>query len=208
MKKLLILGIAAITFTACNTEKTDDSGNDTGKEVTQETKQNDYTISTEESILDWKGSMAGVYDHEGTITFKDGEMSVKDGKVVSGNFTVDMNSMLTTDDDALYVNAPREKLIEHLQADDFFATDLFPTASFTVKSSEGNVITGNLTIRGETNSEKVTDVILSEENGDFTATGKLVFDRQKYEVTYESKMKDMVLSDDIELEIHLKGKVK
>ena len=99
-------------------------------------------------------------------------------------------------------------MIEHLKAEDFFAVDTFPTANFKIESTEGDVITGKLTIRGITGTEKVTNVNILEENGKITALGKLVFDRQKYNVTYESKMKDMILSNDIELTISLKGKSK
>ena len=206
MKKMIFFGITAILMIACNNNETNEAENE--NDAIHETVQTDYTVNTEESILNWKGSMIGVYEHEGTLNFKDSQLSVKDGKIISGSFTVDMNSMLTTDDDALYANASREKLTGHLQADDFFATELFPTASFTIKSMEGDVITGDLSIRGKTNSEKVIDVIFSEVNGSFKASGNLTFDRQKYDVTYESKMKDMVLSDDIDLKITLSGNVK
>ena len=39
-------------------------------------------------------------------------------------------------------------------------------------------------------------MVLNEEDGVVTATGVLVFDRQKYDVAYKSAMKDKVLSDD------------
>lgn len=206
MKQLLLTGILAISLIACNNNETNEAENE--NDALHETVQTNYTVNTEESILNWKGSMIGVYAHEGTMTFKESTLSVKNGKVISGSFTVDMNTMLTTDDDALYVNSPREKLIGHLQAEDFFATETWPTSSFTFKSMEGDEIKGDLTIRGITNSENVTDLIISEENGLLSATGNLIFDRQKYDVKYENMMGDMVLSDDIELTISLKGKSK
>jgi len=205
MKHLIILVIAATSMFACNSEE---SKHNNEKNHKNEMKQVDYNVSPSESVLNWKGSMIGIYSHEGTMVFNESSISIKDGKIVGGSFVVDMNSMLTTDDDALYVNAPREKLIGHLQAEDFFATEKYPTSGFVFKQMDGNDITGELTVRGITNSEKVTDVIITEEDGNFSASGNLVFDRQNYGVTYENKMNDMVLSDDIELTISLKGKTK
>ena len=69
-----------------------------------------------------------------------------------------------------------------------------------------NVATGMLTVRGKTHEEKVTDILITE-NGDMvTASGNLVFDRQKYGVAWSSGAKDMVLNDNIELSIEMSGK--
>lgn len=164
-----------------------------------------YTINPAESKVEWKGSMLGVYDHTGTINLSQGALNVAAGAVTGGSFTIDMNTIVATDPDANYKMAPREKLIEHLKSDDFFAVATNPTATFTVKSVEGNSIKGDLSIRGITNEESVTDVVVTEADGKVSATGKLVFDRKKYNVNYENKMGNMVLSKDIELMINLSG---
>ena len=62
-------------------------------------------------------------------------------------------------------------------------------------------VMGNLTVRGKTNAETVSNVVFDEATG--AATGVLTFNRQNYEVAYAATMKDMVLSDDIELTISL-----
>lgn len=207
-KHLPILFAIALSFVlfSCQSNKTESTEN------SDETMTNDevsapvaYKINTEVSKVSWKGSMIGVYAHEGDLMLSEGNIIITDGKAVEGSFTVDMNSMVTTDDDALYKMAPREKLIGHLSADDFFATAQFPTSTFKIKSQSGNTITGDLTIRDKTNEETITDVVITEENGSFTATGNLIFNRQTYNVAYEHKMNDMVLSNDIELKISLTG---
>lgn len=207
MKKFFILSMSVLLLFSCKTEETEENNQD-GINTDSESVITEYHIKKDESILNWKGTMIGVYSHEGTMNFKESSFKVKDGKVAEGTFIIDMFSMIATDDEANYVNAPREKLIEHLQADDFFATEKFPESKFVITSSEANQIKGKLTIRGISNVETVTDVVISEADGNLNASGKLVFDRQKYEVAYESSMKDMVLSDDIELNITLKGKKK
>lgn len=204
-----MLSIITIFLFACNTEDSKKNEND-NREVTNEKESvlKTYKIDTAESVLKWKGDMIGVYAHEGEMKFKNGTISIKGSEVVSGTFVVDMNSIVTTDDDELYKNSPREKLIAHLEADDFFAVDSFPTSSFVIESMKNNLMTGDLTIRGITHSVEVTDVNIIEKEETLSASGKLIFDRQKFNVSYESKMKDMVLSDDIELEINLTGNLK
>ena len=95
-----------------------------------------------------------------------------------------------------------------MKSDDFFSTDKFPTAEFKIKNHTGDVVTGDLTVKGITLEETVTNVIISRTNGTISATGNLIFDRQKYNVTYKNKMGDMVISDDIELTISISGKTE
>ena len=96
-------------------------------------------------------------------------------------------------------------LLGHLASPDFFAVDSFPTATFEIAAVEGNTATGKLTVRGKSNDEKVTDIVITEENGVAKASGKLSFDRQKYNVKWKAPMKDVVLNDAIELTVELTG---
>lgn len=206
MRTLIIAGAITVGLLACNNTSQNETSNakpKTSNYKAVETTPVSYSIDASKSIVNWKGSMAGVYAHEGTVALTNGSLTVKDGLVTDGNFTVDLNSMVTTDSDVLYKMAPREKLIGHLKTDDFFGTDKFPTAVFKIKSVEGDVLTGDLTVKGVTHEESVTSVILTESESAVTATGNLVFDRQKYGIVYKNKMNDMVLSDDIELVISI-----
>jgi polyisoprenoid-binding protein YceI len=208
----LIAAIAiAFTFSACTNEKeAEETHTHEDGTVHEEDVHDDataeaviYQVNIEESLVGWTGSMVGFYDHSGDIFLSEGSLSLSDGKVTEGTFVVDMSTMVTTDDDALYKVAPREKLIEHLSNDDFFSVDDFPTSTFVVKSHEGNTLVGDLSIKDVTSEETVTDVVISEEAGTLKASGKLVFDRKKYNVSYVHKMKDKVISDEIVLDIEL-----
>jgi len=198
--KLTLIGLLAISFSSCNNpkEKAETTTSAEKKENLTLDKTN-YQINTETSVIHWKGSMIGVYAHEGDLKFKLGNLIMNNGKLVEGEFTVDMNSMVTTDDDALYKMAPREKLIGHLKAPDFFDTENFPAASFKITQVKGDEIIGDLTIKGKKNEEKLTNLKVQ----DNLFSGTLTFDRQKYGITYKNKMNDMVLSDDIELNIEV-----
>ena len=208
-KTILIASILAFGLLSCNNagqKKTDQTNTETAEK--EETVSVTYLIDEQNSMVNWKGSMIGVYAHTGTIKFFKGSLTLKNEVIIEGSFMADLNSMVATDSDELYKNAPRERLIGHLKSDDFFSTDKFPTAEFKIKNHTGDVVTGDLTVKGITLEETVTNVIISKTNGTISATGNLVFDRQKYNVTYKNKMGDMVISDDIELTISISGKTE
>lgn len=205
-KFLTVLAVIAIGVSSCQqggSEQGTDSTSENSGSATGEAKV--YSVDLSASNIDWKGTMLGIYSHTGTINLSDASISVAGGMVTSGSFSVDMTSMLTTDEDALYKMASREKFIGHLQSDDFFGAETHPTSTFVFKSMQGNTITGDLSIKGETHEEKITDVVVSQAGNTLAASGKLVFDRQKYNVSWASPMSDRVLSDDIELDIKLTG---
>ncbi|PKP48539.1 MAG: hypothetical protein CVT95_04305 [Bacteroidetes bacterium HGW-Bacteroidetes-12] len=205
IKQLSILTAITMAFFACANESTETAETLTDETQVEEAAPVSYSVNTETSKVAWKGSMVGVYAHEGDVNVSQGTIEVTNGVVSGGDFTIDLTTIITTDDDALYKMAPREKLVEHLKADDFFGVETHPLATFTVKSVNGSTVVGELTIKGVTNEETVQNVVVSEDNGTVTATGKLTFDRQKYGVKYKNTMNDMVLSDDIELTINLTG---
>lgn len=162
------------------------------------------TVDPAASSVKWEGEMIGIKAHYGTIALKEGSVTLEGDKVTGGSFVIDMTTIVPLDDN--YTADGSEKgtkahLVGHLSAPDFFDIENNPTASFEVTgTNEDGTVNGNLTIRGNTNAETVTDVVVGEE----TVTGKLVFDRKKYDVSWDAPMKDAVLSDDIPLEINLK----
>jgi polyisoprenoid-binding protein YceI len=94
----------------------------------------------------------------------------------------------------------------HLSTGDFFLVDQFPTATFTVKSQQGDKLIGDLTIRGNTNEETATITAMEVTEQGVKVQAKLVFNRQKYDVAWVHFMKDMILSDDIQLNIEIVGR--
>lgn len=205
MKKInWIIAIAlssSIAFMGCSGEKSKTDA--TEKEVKVEDQT--FNINTENSVVMWKGTLVGVYDHSGTLNFNSGSLKIENGKIVSGSFEVDMTSMVATDENYdPEKGSTKEKLIGHLSSDDFFAVETYPTATFTVKEHKGDKIMGDLTIRGNTNSETVENVVIKKDGDKLKFKGDLTFDRQKYDVAWAHPMKDKVLMDDIELKIKLK----
>jgi polyisoprenoid-binding protein YceI len=163
------------------------------------------------STVKWHGTMLGIKKHYGNVTIADGTLAFKGPLVTGGNFTVDLNTIRPTDDEDYDYNEEgaekntKSMLTGHLKSADFFDVANHPRASFEIIRVEGSTAYGNLTVRGRTHEEKVTDIRVSEEGGQVTASGTLVFDRQKYGVSWSTGVQDAVLSDNIELEITLVG---
>lgn len=209
-KNLFLLVIIAASVVACNNNKaTDSTHSHDGEEAHDHNHANvaavAHAIALDQSVVDWKGSILSVKYHSGILDFTSGELKLAGSEVVGGSFVADLKSMRATDDDNAegYGDGTKEQLIGHLSSPEFFDVESFPTASFEITSIEGNEAFGNLTVRGITTEETVTNLEIVDTDVDITATGVLVFDRQKYDVSWETGAKDFILSDDIELAIRL-----
>jgi polyisoprenoid-binding protein YceI len=175
--------------------------------------EHNYVIDPAASTLNWVGNVTGakVYSHNGTIAFNGGNFVVKGGMLTGGSFEVNMNSI--TPLDANYApdgskEGTKANLVGHLGTADFFDVANHPTAKLSITGGSGNTATADLTVRGKTNSETITDIVITENaDGTAKATGKLVFDRQKYGVAWVHFMKDALLADNIELTVELNGKI-
>ncbi len=194
--------VASLAFTACDSGKKKQEKKK--EQVVLSEKKKTIGFDTLESVVQWTGTMVGVYEHTGTLNFNNAVIVVQNGKIQHGRFIVDMTTMSATDENYNpEEGSTKNKLIQHLSSNDFFNVEEYPEATFEVESHTGTSITGNLTIRDQTHEETVKDVKIKEVNGNLEIHGKLTFDRQKYNVNWQHP-KDKVLADDIELKIILK----
>ncbi len=171
-----------------------------------------YTIDVATSKMTWTGTMLGVKAHHGTINLTDGSLMTKGNTLTGGSFTADMRSIAPLDTNYApdgSKQGTKSMLIGHLTSPEFFAVDSFPTAVLKITAVTGNTATADFTVRGKTNTENITDIVVTPNaDGTITATGKLSFDRQKYGVSWKAPMKDVVLNDAIELTVELTGKAQ
>ncbi|WP_010134709.1 YceI family protein [Ochrovirga pacifica] len=159
---------------------------------------NKKPIDVKKSTIKWVGKKV-TGQHNGTINFKSGVVELKEGKLVGGTFTVDMNSINVTDLDG----DMKAKLEGHLKNDDFFGVDKYPVAKFLITSVEGNTVKGDLTIKGKTVKKAFTLVKKGK-----TISGDVKIDRTKFGIRYGSKsffdnLKDKAIDDEFELSIHI-----
>lgn len=160
------------------------------------------------STINWWGykvAKTAATSHTGTINLKSGNFVMKGKKLVAGSFIFDMNSLTSTD----LTGGTLEKFNGHLKTGDFFETDKFPLANYVITSiSKSNnaafpfMINGNLTLKGITKKvsfpAKLTlGKVLTLESDKFS------FNRQDFNVEYQSAMKDVVINNDVDMKINL-----
>ncbi|MEM9836807.1 MAG: YceI family protein, partial [Bacteroidota bacterium] len=133
-------------------------------------------VDASTSQVTWKGyKVTG--NHEGTIDVKSGSILVEDGKLVGGNFVIDVTSLKCTD----LSGGMAGKLEGHLKSPDFFGVEDHPEASFVItkiapRGPEGSYkVTGDITIKGVTKEIRF-NTQLTEENGSTVATANLELD--------------------------------
>ncbi len=172
----------------------------------------EYTLDTTKSQVKWTGKKV-TGSHWGLLKFKSGKLHWDGTKPVAGEFTVDMASL--TVEDMPKADENNGKLLGHLQSDDFFSTKTNPTATFVVKSATPKgpgqfSLQGDLTIKGKTHPITLDTKIATTTTGTLDGQGKLVFDRSKYEIKYNSKtffdpktLGDKMIYDEVELELNL-----
>ena len=168
----------------------------------------DYVrVNTENSTVKWKGSKISS-SHEGTVNILKGNLNIDHGTLVGGQFSIDMQSLATTDMSEEY----NKKLDGHLKNEDFFNVSEFPTASITITHAvkgEGNSykVVADLTIKGITRPISfAADVNVNGKN--FLATAKIKIDRTKWNIKYNSgnyfkDLGDKLILDEIEFDIFL-----
>lgn len=213
MKKNIFLALfVGLSLVACKNSKKDvvetTDADQTTQTATGETTK--VTMSTDNSHVEWLGSKAVGGSHNGKIQFKSGEFDVADGKVVGGNFIVDMTSI--TDED---IEDPKDNknLVDHLSNNDFFEVETYPTASFkilNVKAAEDGSnlqdVTGVLTIKG-TAKEITVPAVISVDGEKVSFATEFNIDRTEFGVVYgsaskiENLAKEKAINDVIELKV-------
>ena len=162
-------------------------------------------IDLSASTVKWTGyHLAKSYDHYGYIKIKSGEVTIKDGKLTAGNIIIDMNSISNSDLEDAKDNS---KLVKDLKSERFFNVKEFPEASLVLTSIEGTgngnyAVAAEVEIRGL--KEKIEfNLVESEGKSGTTFKGQLQIDRTKHDVMYGWSVGNAILSNTIDLEVHI-----
>ncbi|NUM50765.1 MAG: YceI family protein [Flavobacteriales bacterium] len=168
-----------------------------------------FKADTKTSKMEWVGKKV-TGQHNGEINVKNGELTLKKGNIVKGNFTIDMQSIVTLDLQGEW----KEKLEGHLKSADFFDVEKHNTASFTITGSEakadekGNthVIKGNLTIKGITKPLSFPAKVTVKDSK-LVAIADIIINRTDYDIKYGSGkffegLGDKMIYDDFEIKLN------
>lgn len=177
-----------------------------------------YNVDTAATVIEWTGSKQ-VASHHGIIKLLTGIVYVKGDKIESGNFTINMNSIQTTD---VKPEDGKADLEAHLKgtnmdesADHFFNVKKYPEGRFEItKIGEENgktMVEGNLTLKGTTKNIKFPATVKISESEVTIDSEKFEIDRTQWKVNYGSKsvftdLGDKFINDEIELTVKLKAK--
>ena len=222
MKKLSIFAFAAaVLFASCNGAEGDKAETSEQKEVAAQTGAT-YTVDTTTSSLKWKAyHKGGLNPRFGTLK-GGGTVSVENGAITGGTYTVDMNS-LTTDPTAVGEAEGKKStdLDGHLKNQDFFEVTKYPTAKFEITSvgaldttatqsgvaGATNTVSGNLTIKDKTVNVKFPAKVAITDN-EISVESKFTINRQDWGLTYgtEGDPKDWGISQDVDIELNIKAK--
>jgi polyisoprenoid-binding protein YceI len=199
--------VALIAFTGCKDKAKEAETTSTEEAAIAEATAVAYAVNSDQSMIEWKG-FKPTGSHNGTISIKEGKLELNDGAIESGNFTIDMNSIVVAD--IPVEDEGNAKLTGHLKNADFFNVEAFPTASFEVTgiaTADGKtMLSGNLTIKEKTNN--ISFPVTTEVNDNVVTLKSETFsiDRSKWNVEYRSKsffdnLGDKFINDDMEMKV-------
>ena len=168
-------------------------------------QRTNLTIDTKASTVHWTAKKV-VGGHEGTINIKSGSLQTDKGKIVGGEFVIDMNSMACTD-------AP--KLTGHLKNEDFFNVPEYSTAKFAITKVDNSkatpVLHGNLTIKDKTKAISFpVKVIKSDGSGLEAEAMGIKINRLDFDIKYRSAsffadLGNRAIEDEFTLDVKIKA---
>lgn len=218
-RKMYLMAIAAgvIFISACNKTEGEKAGVKEAAEVkTAQTDAEAYTIDKAASVINWTGTKP-TRQHHGTINLSQGELKVKNGLVESGNFTIDMKSIVVLDVTDIDMN---KKLSGHLASADFFNVESFPAAKFEITKLENysgealegftptHIASGNLSMLDITKEVSFPVSINVTERSVVVKSPVFVINRTLWGINYKSKsifadLKDQFINDEMGLELNV-----
>ncbi len=215
MKRKILSIVAFVAITAftvsCKGEKKNETDAEAAKtETTTTAEAVKYKVDTAKAIVTWKGSKVIGGSHEGTMNVASGTFAVKDGKLESGNFIIDINSLKVTDIPA--DSDDNAGLKGHLLSDDFFDAKNHGNAVFSVtgvKEENGKtMIEGNLTLKGVKKNISFPAKVSIEGDNATIVSEVFTINRTDFGMKYGSSsladtVKDRAISDDVELSVNI-----
>jgi len=162
------------------------------------------------SHVEWTGTkFRGRGKHEGIVRVRAAQLDACTPTDCRGRFTIDMHNLEVTDIPATDP-VPRRRLTEHLQSRDFFWTERYPTAIFTLTGTsttsraDSVLASGQLTLRGVTRPLLFTARIMRAFEGEVHVRAELTIDRQQWGIRYRfDPIRNELVDDEIRLVVVL-----
>ncbi|MBT8218590.1 MAG: YceI family protein [Bacteroidia bacterium] len=213
MRNLLtILCICSLAmFMSCKGKNANTVEATAAEEVSKEMSGESFSVNVAGSSISWVGSKPGK-DHSGTLALSDGMLTVDNGNITGGTFSIDMNSLKNTD---LAGTEGAGKLEGHLKSEDFFNVMKFPNAKFTITKvtkvlnnpNMSHSVSGNLEMMGISKNITMPATIKIEDGVVNASISEFALNRTDWGVKYGSGLigtaLDKAISDDVQIDITL-----
>ena len=208
-KVIAVLGVAFLVI-SCGKDKPVTSESN---EVLTQTDGVLYKVDTMNSRIEWKGYKVLKSDqttHFGEIKFESGDVTIKEGKLQSGKFVADINTLENID--LKDKQEMKTKLESHLKSGDFFEVEKFPTASYEItKVTEANggdyntLLDGNLTIKGITKPVQFKANVTVADGNVNIATEPTDINREDFGLKFTLPLENGLLNKEINLQVLIKA---
>lgn len=210
VKHFIFMVMIAVAMVACKNDNKTVETSDTDVEVTANVDGNEVQISDESYIWYEGKKVVGADRHNGKVQFEVGNFVVNNGKLVGGEFVIDMESISNDD---IEKDEAKENFLKHIKSDDFFSVETYPTAKFTIlevsdeADADGmHTVDGTLTIKG--NAKNISFPAKVTTNGDeVSLQADFTIDRTDFDVNYGSPTKftdiakDKAIANKIDLKV-------
>lgn len=220
MKKTIVFATAglftAMLMASCSTSASGDKARVTDEQQAAAAAGQELKIDTSATAVIFKGNGVGKY-HKGAFRLTDGIVSVKDGLVTGGKFSININSMLMEEKEDYITGMLRP----HLLNADFFDAEKFPSslfeitgvAPYTATGNDTSVVAGaNYLVSGNLTLKSVTKNVTFPAKIDVTAGGlnaiaNFDIDRKDWGMSYgnDQSLKDKFISETVNIELDLKA---
>lgn len=144
--------------------------------------------------------------HEIAFPIKEGQLSLSESNCLAGGkVTMDLTKLEVLD----LKGDLKAKLEGHLRSEDFFLTEQHPEAVFEITGCEkanGDTVllSGNLTMRGQTKNIKFPAVLHLHDN-QLHATANFNINRQDWGIAYKGKADDLI-RDEVNIKLDITAK--
>lgn len=205
MKKVIygVFAFAALTFTSCGTENTEEVE---VKEEKEEVVVAEYQLDPKNSEIEWAGSWVGGESdgktHDGVVRFMNGSMS-QNGDQFNGNFVVDLSTIDVQDLDE---TSGKPKLQGHLASDDFFNIEKYSVVDVKVMEVIEDQVKLMLVVAG-TELERTVPMTIKTDDNKMTMKGDFSIDFTEVEMKgmtpNPEKPEAGAVSTEIEFDVHI-----
>lgn len=199
MKYIFVSSITTLSLFFASCDNPADSTTDAEVNEPKETaaapiESRAYGFTPESSITFTGSKITG--SHSGEFKSFTGGFKVLDSTPVSGNFTIDMDSIVSD----------HEKLTAHLKNEDFFNVPKFPKSHFVVTGFEETGtntynVSGNLTMLDVTKNITFPATV-TESQESVTLTSTFDINRKDWGIIFKGKPDDLI-RDEVVLQLNL-----